>query len=258
MTDANPTIPLLEYDPARDAIIEPHHILRRIDIPETCVLCFFQEVIKSVCLDQGAKVITHLGSEMGTNPVYELDVDGQRIAVTHPGVGAPLSAGFLEELIALGCRKFIACGGSGVLKPEITVGHVVIPESAVRDEGTSYHYLPPSREVSATPEAVQALRAALEAHHVPYVVGKTWTTDGLYRETRAKIARRKAEGCITVEMEAAAFFAVAQFRGIPFGQILYAGDDISGDSWNHRNWKDGQTSTREKLFWLAAEAVLKL
>jgi nucleoside phosphorylase len=93
---------------------------------------------------------------------------------------------------------------------------------------------------------------------VPYVTGKTWTTDAVYRETPAKIARRKAEGCITVEMEAATFFAVAQFRGVPFGQILYGGDDLSGDLWDQRDWIKGQVSTREKLLWLAAEACLSL
>lgn len=258
MTDTNAIIPLLEFDPEREALIEPHKLLAQMDIPEACVLCFFQEVVTAVCRDRGAKVVTHLGSEIGKNPVYELETDRGRITVVHPGVGAPLSAGFLEELIALGCRKFIACGGSGVLNREITVGHVVVPTSAVRDEGTSYHYLPPSREVAANPEAVRAIQATLDAHRIPYIAGKTWTTDAVYRETRGKIEQRRAEGCITVEMEAAAFFAVAQFRGVPFGQILYGGDDISGDEWDKRDWIKGQASARGKLFWIAAEAVMKL
>jgi uridine phosphorylase len=248
--------PILEYDDAREAIIEPGRILQRIDIAEHCVLCFFQEVIGRVCADRTC--IHNLGSEIGKNPIYEIEVDGKRTAVVHPGVGAPLAAGFLEELIALGCRKFIACGGAGVLNREIAVGHVVIPSAAVRDEGTSYHYLPPSREVYAGQEGIAALETVMKRHHIPYVIGKTWTTDALYRETRAKMERRKAEGCITVEMEAAAFFAVAQFRGVTFAQILYGGDDISGDEWDGRDWINGQASTREKLFWLGVEACLAL
>jgi uridine phosphorylase len=249
--------PILEFDETREAIIEPSRVHKPLDVlPEHCVLCFFQEVIGKICPED--QCIHHLGSEMGKNPIFVLEIEGKRLAVVHPGVGAPLAAGFLEELIGHGCRKFIACGGAGVLKPEITVGHVVVPTSAVRDEGTSYHYLPPGREVSASAEGIAAIEAALTTHHVPYVLGKTWTTDGLYRETRAKMERRKAEGCITVEMEAAAFFAVAQFRGVPFAQILYGGDDISGNSWDHRDWIGGQASTREKLFWLAAEACLSL
>jgi uridine phosphorylase len=249
------TYPILEFDPSPEAIIEPGRVLKRLDISEYCVLCFFQDVITAAC--EQAVCVHHLGSEIGKNPVYDLVLDGKRITVIHPGVGAPLAAGFLEEAIALGCRKFIACGGAGVLDREIAVGHVVVPTSAVRDEGTSYHYLPPSREVTASAPAVTAIETVLKRHQVPYLTGKTWTTDALYRETPAKIARRKAEGCLTVEMEASAFFAVAQFRNVTFGQILYGGDDISGDVWDNRDWLS-RTSTREKLFWLAAEACLEL
>lgn len=248
--------PILEYDNSREALIEPSKIIQPRDMPERVVLCFFQEVITRVA--ENARLIHHLNSEFGLHPIYEIEVDGQRLTVAHPGVGAPFSAAFLEEMIACGGRKFIACGGSGVLKPELTVGHVVVPTSAVRDEGTSYHYLPPSRDVSAHADGVAAIERVLEKHHVPYVLGKTWTTDGLYRETPNKIAQRRAEGCIVVEMEAAAFFAVAEFRGVTFGQILYGGDDLSGDNWDHRDWRNSQLSTREKLFWLAAEAVLQL
>ena len=114
------------------------------------------------------------------------------------------------------------------------MGHVIVATAAVRDEGTSYHYLPASREVAPTDDAVAAIVATLERHEIPFVTGKTWTTDALYRETRGKVARRAAEGCLTVEMEAAAFFAVARFRGVSFGQMLYAGDDLSGDAWDDR------------------------
>ncbi len=253
----NHEYPILEYDSNPHAMIEPNHLLRPLDmLPEHCVICFFQEVIRAAC-DEASQVFV-LRSEMGSNPVYVIERDGQRFAVFHPGVGAPIAGGFLEEVIALGAKKFIACGGAGVLNAELTVGHVVVPILAVRDEGLSYHYLPPSRDVAASAEAVEAIQQTLEAHHVPYVIGKTWTTDALYRETPGKVARRRDEGCITVEMEAAAFFAVAKFRGVTFGQLLYGGDDLSGDVWDHRDWISSQGSTREKLFWLAAEACLKL
>jgi uridine phosphorylase len=249
--------PILEYDPTPDALIEPGKVIQPIDIPETCVLCFFQEVIIQVCGSTNTPIVHHLNSEIGRNPIYEIAVDGQRMAVIHPGVGAPLAAAFLEELIALGARKFIACGGAGVLRPDVAVGHVIVPTGAIRDEGTSYHYLPPGREVEANPAGVEAIIATLEADNVPYITGKTWTTDAIYRETRDRIARRKEEGCLTVEMEAAAFFAVAAFRDVPFAQILYGGDDVSGAEWDSRHW-DKRTSIREKLFWLAAEAALRI
>ncbi len=249
--------PILEYDAVREAFIEPSRIIQPVaDMPEHTVFCFFQDVIRRVC--ENAPVIVTLGSEMGPNPVYVIETQGKRIAVTHPGIGGPFAAAFLDEMIAYGSRRFMACGGAGGLDKAVLVGHVVIPVSAIRDEGTSYHYLPPSREVTMHPQALQAIEQTLLKHEIRHIKGKTWTTDAIYRETPQRIARRRAEGCVTVEMEAATFFAVAEFRGVPFGHLLYGGDDLSGETWDNRDWIHGQASTREKLFWLAVEAVTRL
>jgi uridine phosphorylase len=106
-----------------------------------------------------------------------------------------LAAGFLDELIAVGVTKFIVCGGCGVLNPEIAAGHPVILTSAVRDEGTSYHYLPPSREVKPHPKAVEVLESVFKQAGLEYRMGKTWTTDAIYRETPGKRKKRMEEGC---------------------------------------------------------------
>ncbi len=168
-----------------------------------------------------------------------------------------MAAGLLEEAIALGCRKFIACGGCGVLEKGIGVGELIVVSAAVRDEGVSYHYLPPSREVLADEAGVEALAKTLSSWRIPYRVGKTWTTDAPYRETANRVAQRKAEGCLVVEMEAAAMIAVAQFRGVIFGQILYGGDDVSGSEWDSRAWQS-RAEIREKLFWICADACFSL
>jgi uridine phosphorylase len=249
--------PILEHDDAAQAFIEPGKLISPIDVAEHCVVCFFQDVISKLIREHKARLVETMRSEMGVHPLHEIIIDGKRLAFFHPGVGAPLAAGLLEEAIAFGCRKFIACGGSGSLKRELTAGHVIVPTSAVRDEGTSYHYLPASREVKPHDDAVKAIEATLQKHNVPFVMGKTWTMDALYRETPTRIARRRDEGCLVVEMEASAFFAVSQFRAATFAQILYAGDDLSSDEWSSRGWTK-LTSTREKLFWLAAEACLSL
>ena len=198
--------PILEFDATREAVIEPSKILKRRDLPEHCVICFFGEVIDQIALHEDVEPLPPLKSEMGAHPVYRLSTDDTSIALLHCGVGAPLAAAMLEEMIARGGRKFIACGGAGVLKREIVAGHLVVPTSAVRDEGTSYHYLPPDREVAAHPDAIAAIEAVLQQHHSPYLPGKTWTTDAFYRETPNKVKLRQEEGCVTVEMEAAAFF----------------------------------------------------
>jgi uridine phosphorylase len=249
--------PILEFDTNKEAILNPRRAFPIVDMPQYAVACFFQDVITTLVEQHEARVLGHLNSEIGRHPVYEVTIEGKQLAVFHPGVGAPLAVSFFEEMIALGCTKFIACGGAGVLDGTLAVGHIVVPDIAVRDEGTSYHYLPPAREVSASPTGVAALETVLQAHNCEYVVGKTWTTDGLYRETVAKVKRRRAEGCITVEMEVASFFAVAQFRGVTFAQLLYSGDDVSSEKWDSRHWTS-HISVREKLFWLAAEACLSL
>jgi uridine phosphorylase len=249
--------PILEFDASPEAVIEPRRTITPIDIPPHCVICFFQEVIAGLVQSGRLRTIATQRSEIGSHPVYELEFQGQRLALFHPGVGAALAAALLEEVIALGARKFMACGGAGVLDPTIALGHVVVPVSAVRDEGTSYHYLPPGREVNADPSALAVVERVLTAKACPYLLGKTWTTDGLYRETPAKVRRRRAEGCLTVEMEAAALFAVAQFRGVVLAQLLYGGDDVSGVDWDHRHW-DRSVTVRERVFWLAAEACLGL
>ena len=181
---------------------------------------------------------------------------GRRLAVVSSGVGARAAAARLEHMIALGCRKFIACGGAGTLDSAIAVGHIVVPDSAIRDEGTSYHYLKPAREVAPTPRALAAIEAELRENHHEYLRGKTWTTDAVYRETRERMNRRRREGCLVVEMEAAAFFAVARFRGVELAQILYGGDSLAGRQWNPRGWN--RHAMRERLFHLAAEACLRL
>ena len=249
--------PILEYDPTREALIEPSRVIRPRDVPEHCVICFFQEVIDKVVAEQGATLLARNKWEDGPHPLYEITHRGQRLAFFHPGIGGPLAAGLLEEMIAWGCRKFIACGGCGVLAKEIAVGHLVLVTSAVRDEGVSYHARPPAREVAADAAGVGALAQTLDRLGLPYLRGKTWTTDAPYRETPDKIARRRQEGCLTVEMEAAGLLAVAAFRGVPFGQVLYGGDDLSGDEWDHRSWQS-RSDVRERLFWLSADACLLL
>jgi uridine phosphorylase len=249
--------PILEHDPDPHAVLEPKDEVRPLEVGGSCVLCFFQDVIRRVCGPSSARLVTTLRSELGSQPVYEIEHGGQRVGVAHPGIGAPMAAATLEELIALGYRKFIVCGGAGVLDGALRVGRVLVPVAAVRDEGTSYHYLPPSRETYPAPEAVRAIETVLHAHGVDYVAVKTWTTDAYYRETAAKVRRRRAQGCRCVEMEAAALFAVAEFRAAPLGQLLYAGDDVSGSEWDSRHWDD-RASVREGLFWLAAEACLAL
>ena len=251
-------IPILQFDGEPAAIIEPSKLITPLPtMPKHGVITFFQDVINHFVSQGVAREIFALRSEMGRHPIYVHEVQGQPVALFHPGVGAPLAAGILEEVIALGCRHFVACGGAGVLNRSLAQGHLVVPTAAVRDEGTSYHYLPPGRDAHPTATALAAIEDVLRRRNVDYVLGKTWTTDAFYRETRTRMARRVADGCIVVEMEAAAMFAVAEFRGVDLGQILYSGDNLDGDEWDRRAWQSNW-DVREIMVELAAEACLAI
>ena len=253
----NPSCPILEHDFTSEAKIEPSRVIKTQDVPEYCVITFFHDVIEKVVAQKQAKVAVANHWEDGPHPIYEIEHNGQRLAFFHPGVGAPIAAGLFEEAIAFGCRKFIVCGGCGVLDKELAVGHLIVVNSALRDEGVSYHYLEPGRMVIANPTVVKAVEDTLKERNIPFVTGKTWTTDAPYRETQSAIDSRRAEGCLTVEMESASLMAVAQFRNVILGQILYAGDDLSGEAWDKRGWQS-RKEIRESLFWLAADVCLKL
>lgn len=236
--------PILEFDTNKQAKIEPANTIKRIPVPKTCVITFFREVIKQKFEAGELKELAVFRSEMIEIPVYETVYDGCAVGLVSGFVGAAGAAGLLEELIALGFERFIACGGAGVLKKDIQVGHLVLPYAAIRDEGVSYHYIAPSREVECNPIALKAIETVLIQEKIPYIKAKTWTTDALYRETEEKVALRRSEGCVTVEMEAAAFFAVSQFRNVFLGQILYGGDDLSGIEWSDREWNSREEVRR--------------
>lgn len=252
-----PQPPLFEFDPDPRGIIDPAERFKAGTLPEHAVLTFFSQAHDALVKAEQLPVLARLHSCGLDYPVYKLRRGGKDVALFLSYIGAAGAGAFLEELIALGAKKLLVCGGAGVLDKSIAQGHLLLPTRAVRDEGTSYHYLPPEAEAKPGAEALRALKATLLERKVPHLECKTWTTDGVYRETRAKIAQRKAQGCLSVEMEAAAFFAVAQFRQAQLAQLLYAGDDVSGDAWDHRDW-DKNMGVREMMLELCFEAVLKV
>ena len=120
------------------------------------------------------------------------------------------------------------------------------------------NYLEAADEVSADADVIERLEACFERCGHPYVKGKTWTTDAIYRETAEVIAERKETGCLCVEMECAAAMAVAKFRDIPFAQFLYGADNLDSDSWESRDLTEYGLSGAEKYMALAFEGVLAL
>ncbi len=246
--------PILEFDPVKEALIEPI-IKTEVTVPNCIVICFFKEVITKLLEEKKIEPLIVLPGEAGDVQIYKyLDCD---CCLVLGQLGSPACAGFLEEYIALGINKVMFCGGGGVLRKDITVGKLVVVDSAVRDEGTSYHYLPPSREVQANKQVINHITNYLNNHGIDYIVGKAWTTDAFFRETRAKIALRQKEGCLIVEMEQAAMIAVSQFRNIQYGAIIYGGDDLTNVEWDSRNWRH-RTDIRYNLVDICKEIVLSM
>lgn len=247
-------LPLHEDDLDAEGVIRASAITPlRPDMPAAAVLCWFPEVVEDV--GTRSETVTVLRSELGRSPVWRTTgPGGTPVAVLHPGVGAPLAAMFLEHLAALGVRTVVGVGGAGALRHELTLGHAVVLGSALRDEGTSFHYQPPSRTIDADPDGVDAVVRVLDGAGVPHVVGRCWTTDAVFRETPARVARRRDEGCAVVDMEASALVAAARRIGVGYGQVFLAADSLAGPEWEHRGWTSAREA-RAGLFGLALAAA---
>lgn len=251
-------LPLLEDDRGEPGVVDA--LLMHAGgqkVAPAAVLCFFNDVLDGYAATGRLREVYTLRSEIGRNPVYEFTTPAGPVTVVHPGVGAPLAAGIVEEVCALGVRTFVACGGAGALIDDLALGHVMVVTSALRDEGTSLHYAAPSRVIDADSLGVRVLEETLRALDMPFFLGRTWTTDAFFRETRSRVQRRLDEGCSMVDMESSAFIAVARYRGLRFAQLLYAGDSLAGETWDSRHW-DRAGSIREGLFEVAARAALAL
>ena len=168
-------------------------------------------------------------------------------------VGAPACAAGLEEIIALGAERIILFGCCGILDRSLADGRIIIPSSAVRDEGTSYHYIPDSEEIRADGASVKLVARCLGRLGIPYVEGKVWTTDAIYRETRTLVEERKRQGCLGVEMEGAASLAVARFRNIPIFLFFYGADSLDDDGWEIRDLTDYGVSHGSRYMTIALE-----
>ncbi len=248
--------PICEYDTNRNPIIKPTDFLKSC-LPEKCVITFFRKELEQFVKDNDLSIIGHLHSEVLDIPIYDNRQGEDHLCLTMPFSTAPGAAGTIEELCAMGCHKFVICGGAGALVKGSKVGEIIIPTSAVRDEGTSYHYIEASREIACHEGALETAVSVLTELCLPFALGKTWTTDAMYRETPDMIALRRNEGCITVEMETAAFFAVSKFYNIPLVQLLYVGDDVSGSTWDSRNWNT-QKNIRANLIDCSIKIIEKL
>ncbi|MBQ6653958.1 MAG: nucleoside phosphorylase [Erysipelotrichaceae bacterium] len=198
------------------------------------VIYTFSRIIEEYVRENyGCEKAGELHNAGGTTDVYVFPYHGYRFGFFKTWVRAPACVGSVEEVRGiLNATRFIHFGGSGCLDREIARGKIMVPTAAYRDEGTSYHYAPAGDYIPIRNAPVVA--EFMEGNGIPYVLGKTWTTDAFYRETENNFEKRKADGCISVEMEGSAVQAVCDFRGLEVYMFFTSGDLLDADEWTPR------------------------
>ena len=229
--------PNFEGKHASDALFGPEHFLAYLreqgglhpeSVPEAFVMCYERRLFDEIERDELVRPVAHRSRRY-----FAIDVGDAQIGVAGGfGIGAPAAAVVLEELIALGARRFVSIGLAGALCGDLAIGDLVVCTEAVRDEGVSHHYVPASRTIAPSTELTERLRRALEEEAVAFTVGPTWTIDTPYRETIDEVRHYQADGVLTVEMEAAALFAVGVHRGVDVAAAFVISDLLTEDRWH--------------------------
>ena len=251
---------LHEFDPNPVAVINPSDIHQPVaGCPKVAVSCFERGTFGRMVERLGAEPFALTKCANMEIPVYRTKYKGTEIALYESYVGAAGCVGMLEDLFAAGVEKLVLFGTCGVLDRAIKDCGIIIPTSALRDEGTSFHYAPPSDEIEVNPKYRDEFIEILHHHKCTYTLGKTWTTDAMYRETAEKMARRKAAGCVCVDMECSAVAALARFRGKEVFHFFHAADNLDGEAWDSRSL--GQTANitgKDKAALLALELAVRI
>lgn len=222
---------------SNESVTSPEQSIRYLrrhypDIPDfseySGAICIYQSsLLKDVLESFSTRKLLHVGCE-----AYEvLFRDSRILCYQCRGIGAPTAAVQMEQMIALGLKRFISIGTAGALCRSAEPGSLVLCTRAIRDEGTSHHYVSFYKYVDADDRMLTRLRSALDRQCSAHIAGMTWTTDAPYRETAEEISAYHAEGAITVEMEAAALIAVARFRGVEFAAAFCISDVVMPTCW---------------------------
>ena len=223
-----------------------------LQVPEAVIFCYQSSLYEHVLLRHETHRAKLFGGEF-----YLLADTGGRIGFSARfGIGAPVVTVLLEEMIALGVKRFMSIGTAGALAKGLEVGDLVVCDRAIRDEGVSHHYLPPAKYAFADPELTDRLEHALGVAGLATHRGTSWTIDAPYRETVEEARHYQKEGVLTVEMEAAALFAVAEHRKVPLAAAFTISDSLADLQWVPHFSSDLTREGLEKLYQTALEVLL--
>ncbi len=234
-----------EFDPNSNPLFTPEHIYgKREKIADVCIVTFHHRVLEKVLEEYAPAAAAAAATANGKVNIYLLENGGKKVLFYMSPIGAPAAGAIMHEVNVLtGAEKFIVFGSCGVLAPEKCAGKIIVPTESYRDEGFSYHFFPAGDYIIM--KNSEAVEKHLKAGKVPYVSGRNWTTDAIYRETPDNIARHRKDGCISVEMEAAGLQAVADYREQSFifsfsAEIFWAKAGIL-EMWAAKRKKNGNT-----------------
>lgn len=251
---------LEEYDECKNSTFDPYEVENVVpNFPKFGVTCFSKKLIDRYVEIFNGEKISEIRSANGRVPIYKIKYKGNDIALFMSRVGASACVVSYEEVLAMGLDKLVMFGTCGVLDSSIEDLAIIIPTSAIRDEGTSYHYMKSSTEVEVNAKYKKVFEEILKKNNISSVEGKVWTIDAPYRETRKKVLKRKEQGCVCVDMECSAMSAVAKFRDKDFFQFFYAADNLDSVKWDKRSLgNDERLSEKEKIIYLALELLVKM
>ncbi len=256
----------IKFDKEKVAVINPidvvkikeHHIE---DCPKIAISCFSVKTFERLLKDLDAKVLenVHLSCANGDWKIYKAKYKEIEVLLFMSIVGAPTCVALLEELCVLGVEKFIIFGTCGVLDKNINDLSIIIPNSAVREEGVSYHYKEDTDEIDVNPKYMNEFIEILKEKEVDYTIGKVWTTDAFYRETVRKVQMMKDKGCIAVDMECSAIAAFAEFRKVDVFHFFYSADNLDSKKWDRRSLgNEDLFEEKAKITYLALKLAEKI
>ena len=252
---------LEEFDSEKNAIFNPTTLNQKLpNMPKTCVSFFSKSIMKEIVETLKPEIIANISNATAVFPVYKITIGSRDIAVFQSAMGASACVSNLEELFALGVNNLLLVGCCGCLEKDIEEYAIILPTSALRDEGTSFHYAPPSDETTLNPKTINVIEKVLNRHKISYRTGKTWTTDAIFRETKNKLEKRKKQGAIVVDMECSAVNALCQFRGKNFAQIFYGADNLGAEEYDPRSLISNTETfdEKKKIIPLAFECAVEL
>lgn len=251
---------LEEFDSNRNAVINAFDMIKPIEgFPKIAVSCFSRITFERLLKELKGVPIASTGMANMDITIYKVNYNGIEIALFMSFVGAAGCIAILEDVFAMGVEKVVLFGTCGVLDTGIKDCSIIIPNVAVRDEGTSFHYAPASDEIRVNKKYQDEFVEILNSHKCSYTVGKVWTTDGCYRETREKVNKRKENGCICVDMECSAVAALAEFREKEVFHFFYAADNLDNEEWDARSLANSaNVIEKDRIALLAMELAAKI